>query len=338
MKSIKVGVIGYGYWAPNLVRNFYEITSSELVAIADIDQASLERAHEKYPYITLTTNYQDFYDLGLDAAIISTPPATHYSIAKDCLEHNLAVLIEKPMTLNSQDAQKLIDIAEQKSLPLMVGHTFKYNSSVQAMKNIINDGQLGDIYYIDIARLNLGLFQGDTNVLWDLAPHDISILLFLLEQNPISVNTQGMHCVFNSVHDVAYINLMFPNNIPAIIHVSWLDPCKVRRVTVVGSKKMLVFNDVEVQEKIKIYDKGVTKPNYTNGFNQFQCSYRYGDIIIPNVRVSEPLRQECEHFIDCVINHKEPLSSGHEGLQVVKILEAAERSMIEGNGHEVIQW
>jgi predicted dehydrogenase len=338
MNTIKVGVIGYGYWAPNLVRNFYEITSSELIAIADIDKASLERARAKYPYVTLTTDYQDLFDLDLDAVIVSTPPATHYPIAKNCLEHNLAVLIEKPMTLNSQDAQNLIDLAENKSLILMVGHTFKYNSSVQAMKNIIKSGELGDIYYIDIARLNLGLFQGDTNVLWDLAPHDISILLYLLEQNPISVSTQGMRCVFNGVHDVAYVNLIFPNNIPAIIHVSWLDPCKVRRVTVVGSKKMLVFNDVEVQEKIKIYDKGVTKPDYTNGFNQFQCSYRYGDIIIPNVRVTEPLRQECEHFVNCVINHTEPLSGGREGLQVVKILEAAELSMHDGSSHEAIQW
>jgi predicted dehydrogenase len=338
MNPVKVGVIGYGYWAPNLVRNFYEITSSDLVAIADIDEASLERARAKYPYITLTTHYQDFYNLGLDAVVVSTPPATHFQIAKECIEHNLAVLIEKPMTLNSQDAQTLIDLAKEKSVTLMVGHTFRYNSSVQAMKKIIDDGELGEIFYIDIARLNLGLFQGDTNVLWDLAPHDISILLYLLGQSPISVNTQGMHCVFKSVHDVAYINLMFPNNIPAIIHVSWLDPCKVRRVTVVGSKKMLVFNDVEVQEKIKIYDKGVNKPNYTNGFNQFQCSYRYGDIIIPNIRVTEPLRQECEHFIECVINHCEPLSGGYEGLQVVKILEAAERSMCDGNSREVIQW
>jgi predicted dehydrogenase len=338
MDSIRVGVIGYGYWAPNLARNFFEITTSELVAIADIKQTSLERAREKYPFITLTTDYQDLFDLELDAVVVATPPVTHYPIAKDCLEQNLAVLIEKPMTLNSQHAQELIEIAEKKCLTLMVGHTFEYNSSVHAMKEIIKSGELGDIYYIDVARLNLGLFQGDTNVLWDLAPHDISILLFLLEQNPISVSTQGMRCVFDGVHDVAYLNLIFPDNIPAIIHVSWLDPCKVRRVTVVGSKKMLVFNDVEVQEKIKIYDKGVTKPDYTNGFNQFQCSYRYGDIIIPNVRVTEPLRQECEHFIKSIMNHTEPCSAGREGLQVVKILEAAQRSMLNGAAHEVIEW
>jgi predicted dehydrogenase len=220
----------------------------------------------------------------------------------------------------------------------MVGHTFAYNSAVHAMKKFIESKELGDIHYIDAARLNLGLFQRSANVLWDLAVHDISILLYLLDQNPISVSAQGMKCVFKDIYDIAYLNVLFPNNIMTHLHVSWLDPCKVRRVTVVGSKKMVVFNDVVTEEKIRIYDKGVDKPEYTNGFGDFQFSYRYGDITIPNVRYIEPLRQECQHFIDSIVNKTRPKSCGREGLRVIKILEAAERSMNNGSTHEVFEW
>jgi predicted dehydrogenase len=182
------------------------------------------------------------------------------------------------------------------------------------------------------------LFQRDSNVLWDLAPHDISILLYLLGQNPVSVSAQGMPHVFENIFDVAYVNLIFPNRIPAYIHVSWLDPCKVRRVTVVGSKKMIVYNDLETDQKLKIYDKGVDTPKYTNGFGEFQCNYRSGDIVIPNVRIVEPLRQECQHFVDSILNRTKPYSSGHDGLGVVRILEAAERSVANGSAQEMITW
>jgi len=337
MDKIRVGIIGFGYWGPNLARNFFELTASELVVIADLKQDRLKRVTTNYPNVIVTQDYQEFFNLGLDAVVVSTPPAVHFPVAKDCLQHNLPVLIEKPMTLNSKHAEELIELAEEKDLTLMVGHTFEYNSTLHQVKEIMKTGELGHIYYIDIARLNLGLFQRDSNVLWDLAPHDISILLFLLEKDPISVSTYGMNCVFEDNFDVAYMNLMFPDCIPALVHVSWLDPCKVRRVTVVGSKKMLVFNDVEIQEKIKIYDKGVDKPEYTNGYNQFQCSYRYGDIHIPKINVTEPLRQECQHFIDCIINHTEPRTSGRDGLRVIKILEAAQRSMTNGSTRELIQ-
>jgi predicted dehydrogenase len=220
----------------------------------------------------------------------------------------------------------------------MVGHTFEYNSAVIAMKEYIESGELGDIYYIDAARLNLGLFQRDSNVLWDLAPHDISILLYLLGEKPLSVGAHGMPCVFSGIFDVAYVSLIFPNKIPAYIHVSWLDPCKVRRITVVGSKKMIVFNDVENEQKLKIYDKGVDAPTYTNGFGEFQCNYRSGDIVIPNIRIIEPLRKECQHFLDCISNHTQPCSCGEDGLRVVKILETAQHSMNNGSTQEVIQW
>ena len=339
VKTLNVGIIGYGYWGPNLTRNFFEIPMSEMVAIADLKEDRLQRAKNIYPNVTSTTNYQDLFELGSDAVVVSTPPATHYPIAKDCLEHGLHVMVEKPMTLNSQHARELIDLAGSRDLTLMVGHTFEYNSAVIAMKDYIDSGELGEIHYIDAARLNLGLFQSDSNVIWDLAPHDISILLYLLGETPISVSAQGMPCVFEGVHDVAYLNLIFPDNIPAFIHVSWLDPCKVRRVTVVGSKKMIVYNDMENEQKLKIFDKGVDTPEYTNGgFSEFQCNYRSGDIVIPKIKMAEPLRRECQHFLDCIINHEEPTSSGTDGMNVIKILEAADRSINNGSTHEVISW
>lgn len=338
MNTIKVGIIGFGYWGPNLTRNFYDIPVSELVAVADMKEDRLQSAHSLYSNVTLVKDYKELFNLGLDAVVISTPPATHYPIAKDCLEHGLHVLVEKPMTLNSQHAQELIDLARSRDLILMVGHTFEYNSAVLALKKYIDSGELGDIYYIDAARLNLGLFQRDSNVLWDLAPHDVSILLYLMGTKPISVSAQAMPCVFEKIYDVAYLNLVFPNRISAFIHVSWLDPCKVRRVTVVGSKKMIVYNDIENDQKLRIYDKGVDDPVYTDGFGEFHCNYRSGDIIIPKIRTIEPLRQECQHFLDCISTHTEPCSCGEDGLRVVKILEAAQHSIGNGSTMEVIQW
>lgn len=340
MNNTKVGIIGYGYWGPNLTRNFYEIPSADLVAITDLNEERLKQAALKYPQVITKHDYRELFDLDLDAVVVATPPATHFQIARDCLEHNLHVLVEKPLTLKSGDAEKLIELSDARGLTLMVGHTFEYNSSVHALKRYIDSGELGDIYYVDAARLNLGLFQRDSNVLWDLAPHDISILLYLLGKNPISVSAQGTTCVFGGIHDVAYINMIFPENIPAHVHVSWLDPCKVRRITVVGSKKMAVYNDMETEQKIKIYDKGVdAPPDYTNGgFGEFQCNYHSGDITIPNIRFVEPLRQECQHFIDSIVNHTKPISSGLEGLEVVKILEVAEHSMKNGHTSEVLTW
>ena len=220
----------------------------------------------------------------------------------------------------------------------MVGHIFEFNSAVLEMKNYIDSMELGDIYYIDTARLNLGLYQRDSNVLWDLAPHDISTLLYLLDQTPVSVSAHGMSCVTDGIHDVAYLNLIFPNNLMAYIHVSWLDPCKVRRITVVGSKKMVVYNDLGAEGKLKIYDKGVETPDYTDSFGDFQFAYRTGDVTIPSFRFVEPLREECQHFLDCIMNHTEPRSSGIDGLRVIKILEAAHRSILNGSIREVIQW
>jgi predicted dehydrogenase len=336
MTEIKVGVIGCGYWGPNLIRNFIELPSSEVIAVADLKEDRLSYIQSRFPKLMVTSDFEDLYSLGLDAVVIATPPVTHFSIAQQCLQQNLNVLIEKPMTLNSQHALELVELAKEKDLILMVGHTFEYNPAVQFLKEIVDSGELGEVHYIDSARLNLGLFQPTLNVLWDLAPHDISILNYIMGTHPTSVSAEGMQCIFEGVYDIAYLNLMFPGNVLAHAHLSWLDPCKVRRITIVGSKKMVVYNDVESLEKIRIYDKGVDKPEYTNTFGEFQCNYRYGGVSIPNIRFIEPLRQECQHFLESITNHTQPQSDGQAGLEVVKILEAAQRSLDSGGERQAI--
>jgi predicted dehydrogenase len=335
MNKIRLGVIGSGYWGPNLIRNYVALPEAEVVCVADVKQDRLDHIKGLYPKIETTKDYTDFFYMNLDAVVVATPPASHFALAKDCMERGLHAFVEKPITLNSRDAEELVNLAEEKDLTLMVGHTFEYNPVVRKIKEIIDSGELGKIYYIDAMRLNLGLFQSDMNVLWDLAPHDISILLYLLDQDPVSVGARGGDCIFKGKHDVAYMHLKFPDNVLAHVHVSWLDPCKVRRYTVVGSRKMLVYDDVESLEKIKIYDKGVETPPYTDTFGDFQCSYRYGDVIIPHIRFTEPLRIESQHFIDCILNRcEEPLTSGRDGLKVVKILETAQQSLENGGDNE----
>jgi predicted dehydrogenase len=336
MQKTQVGVIGCGYWGPNLIRNFVEIPDADVVAVADLRQERLDHIQSRYPKIDTTKDYTDFHSMKLDAVVIATPATSHYKLAKEFLQAGLHVFVEKPMTLFSEHAIELIELAESKGKILMVGHTFEYNVAVHSLKEIVDSGELGKIYYADSARLNLGLFQPDLNVIWDLAPHDISILLFLFEQTPEAVSAQGTNCAIDGIYDNVYMNLIFPDNVMAHVHVSWLDPCKVRRTTIVGSKKMVVYNDIENHEKIKIYDKCVEVPAYTDSYSEFQCNYRYGDILIPNVRLTEPLRQECQHFLDCISNCENPRSCGRDGLNVVRVIEAAERSLRKGNGMEAI--
>jgi predicted dehydrogenase len=239
----------------------------------------------------------------------------------------LHVLVEKPLAVAISEVQELIDIAEQRNLILMVGHTFEYNPAVRALKEIIASGELGEIYYIDAVRASLGLFNPRLNVVWDLAPHDISILLHLLGETPLTVSAQGSAHVHKAVEDVAYMTLKFPTNILAHIRLSWLDPHKTRRITVVGSKKMVVYDDVESLEKIRVYNKGVKAIRRTDTFGEFQFSYHYGDIVSPYIHFQEPLRLECQHFLDCILENKTPLTDGHNGLRVVKIIEAAQQSL-----------
>ncbi len=329
MNKIRVGAIGCGYWGPNLIRNFMEIPSSTLVAVADKREDRLQQVKTWYPAVEVTDNYEDLFEMGLDAVVIATPPATHFDIAYRCLSQGLHVLVEKPLTLSSRHSEELIRIAEMNDRTLMVGHTFEYNSAVIRLKQLIDRGELGDVYYIDMVRANLGLFQRKLNVLWDLAPHDLSIVLYLLGMMPISVSAHGGACVQRGVHDIVYMHLSFPNNVIVHVQSSWLSPRKIRRTTVVGSQKMVVYDDIE-EERIKIYDKGVNPPPYTETLEEFHWSYRYGDVITPHISFSEPLRMECQHFLDSIINRTTPQTDGYNGLRVVQLLEAAEKSLQNG--------
>lgn len=334
MGPVRVGVIGCGYWGPNLIRNLLDLPSAVLVGVADRDSQRLAGLRAGHPQVATVASHRDLLRLGVDAVAIATPPATHYAIAKECLENGVSVLVEKPMCLTTAEAEDLVATAESRGLTLMAGHTFEYNPAVRALKDIIDSGELGRIYYVNAVRVNLGLFQRGLNVLWDLAPHDVSILLYLLGSDPLQVSALGAASIFPDMHDLAYVHMTFPNDVVAHIHVSWLDPCKVRRITVVGSRKMVVYDDVEATEKIRIYDKGVETPHNGDSVSDFQCSYRWGDIVIPNIKFVEPLKVECQHFVDCIISGAEPQSNGRVGLRVVRILEAADRSLRNGGGKE----
>ena len=328
MTDLRIGAIGCGYWGPNLIRNFVENPGASVIAVSDLQVEPMNRMRQRFPEIEYAVrDYREMFDMNLDAVVIATPPATHHAIARDCLEHGLHVLVEKPITLNSEDAIDLIHVAEANDRILMVGHTFEYNPAVRALKQMIRNGELGDIYYIDAIRASLGLFQTKANVVWDLAPHDISILRYLLWADPISVSTHGSSCVQEGIEDVAYTTLAFPNNVLAHIRSSWLDPSKQRRITVVGSKKMVIYDDVEPLEKVKIYDKGVKAIRHTDTFGEFSFAYHYGDVVIPYIRFEEPLRVQCQHFIDCVREGKQPRTDGYNGLRVVQVVEAAQASL-----------
>jgi predicted dehydrogenase len=330
--KLRVGLVGCGYWGPNLIRNFVESHDADLVCVADTRPERLEHVQHTYPQLKGVQDYHELFGMDLDAMVIATPPITHYKIAKEVLNNGMHAFVEKPITQISEEARDLINLANKKDLVLMVGHAFEYNAGVQKLRNMVINDELGEIYYIDSARLNLGLYQQGTNVLWDLAPHDLSILCYVLGEEPLSVKAHGLKCISKDMFDVVYMNLMFPNNVLAHVHVSWLDPCKVRRVTVVGSKKMVIFNDVE-NDKIRIVDKGVNTLRDVKSFADFQYSYRNGDMQIPNIKFVEPLRLECQHFLDCINNHEVPLTNGEDGYRVVRILEAAQRSL-ENNSRE----
>lgn len=337
-RVVKVGVIGYGYWGPKLVRNFHEVPSAKLAMVADLDENRLDQVRRAFPDAATTTDYRELLESDVDAVVVATPVSTHFPVARDCLRNGKHVLIEKPLARNRTEGQALVDLAKARNLILMVGHTFEYNPAVLMLRDIVASGEIGRVYYAYSQRTNLGLFQKDINVLWDLAPHDLSILLYVLGADPTSVSASGESYVRPGIHDVARVTLNFPEQVQAHVHVSWLDPCKVRRLTVVGSKKMVVYDDVEMQEKIKIYDKGVDKPAHTDNYGEFQLSYRYGDIKVPMVPLDEPLKIEATHFAESIINNTQPRSNGEVGLKVVKILESTDKSLLNGGMQEQILW
>lgn len=326
-----LAVVGCGYWGPNLVRNFNALPGCRVKTVCDRDAEALARMQQLYPAVAATADYETILQDGeIDAVAIVTPVHLHYPLARKSLLANKHTYIEKPMAASTQECEELVHLAGARNLTLFVGHTFIYAAPVRVMKEMVDSGYLGEIFYISAQRLNLGLFQKDINVAWDLAPHDLSIILYLLGENPTAVNCQGKAHVNANVEDITTIMLEFPSRKFGIIQSSWLDPNKVRKMTVVGSKRMLVYDDTETLEKIKIYDKRVEVPPRYDTFAEFHYSYHYGDIHSPYIKQAEPLRVLCAHFLECMQTGAKPETSGEEGLQVVRVLEAASESLRRG--------
>lgn len=338
MRKVKVGVIGAGYWGPNLIRNFSQIPEAELCMVSDRRPERLAHMRGLYPTVETSEDYRDILDSEIEAVAIATPVSTHHRLALDCLRAGKHVLVEKPLACNSWDADEIRRTGEEFGRVVMTGHTFLYNPAVVALKEIIESGEIGRVYYANCTRVNLGLYQPDINVVWDLAPHDVSILMHVLGMKPVSASARGGRYVKPDVHDVAYLSLFFPDGVMADLRVSWLDPNKIRRITIVGSKKMLVYDDIEPVEKIRVYDKGVEVQPYTDTYEAFHLAYRYGDVTAYPLEWQEPLRAECEDFLECVVSGKRPRSNGELGLQVVQVLEAAQSSLDNGGTKEVVQW
>jgi predicted dehydrogenase len=333
MKSpINVGVVGCGYWGPNLARNFHSTNNAKLSLVCDASEARLKHMKNLYPAIETTTDLQHAVNgSGLDAVVIATPVRFHYEMAKTALEAGKHTFIEKPMASSVAECQSLVDIARKNGLVLMIGHTFLYSPTVRKIKQIIDQGDIGDILYVCSRRLNLGLFQKDINVAWDLAPHDLSIILYIMGDVPETVSCSGMAHVTKDIEDVIVMNLGFSEKRCAIVHNSWLDPRKVREMTIVGTKRMIVYDDVATHEKIKIFDARVETPPHYDTFAEFHYAYHYGDTYAPYVKQEEPLKIECQHFIDCIREGREPLTSGRHGMELVRILEASKESLAAGS-------
>ena len=325
---IRVGVIGYGYWGPVVARNFHSAEGSELTAICDKNPTLLGRAGKTFPGIRLTREVSDITTSpDIDVVAVITPVWTHFEFAKAALENGKHVFVEKPFTSTVAQAEELINLAARKNLKIMVDHTFLFTGAVRKIRQLIDDGVLGKLYYYDSTRVNLGLFQHDVNVIWDLAPHDLSIMDYLMSAEPESVIATGQ-CHLNGLEDLAYLTVYFQGNMLAHINVNWLSPVKVRTTLIGGEKKMVVWNDLEADEKVKVYDKGV---DITNGQSVYDLlvSYRSGDMWAPKVEQTEALRREASYFVECITKDQAPFNDGAAGLRVVRLLEAAGRSLKE---------
>ncbi|MGH7941989.1 MAG: Gfo/Idh/MocA family protein [Limisphaerales bacterium] len=327
-QEIKIGVIGCGYWGPNLVRNLRSLPDCSLKMMSDLSEQRLAHLRTLYPEVEGVIDYRHLLNgSGLDAIVVATAVKSHFPLAKASLAAGKHTFIEKPMALSSAECEELIDIAQRKGLVLMVGHTFLYSPAVKKIKEIVEFGDIGEIRYICARRLNLGLFQKDINVAWDLAPHDISIALYIMGEMPVMVNCRGSAHVTPGVEDVTSMCLTFPKQRTAIIHSSWLDPRKVREMTIVGSRRMIVYDDVTQLEKIRIFDARVERPPHYDTFAEFHYAYHYGDMYAPYIKQEEPLKAECQHFLDCIRDGSQPLTDGRQGLDLVRILEASSDSL-----------
>src|SRR5580698_4012642 len=325
---VKFGVIGYGYWGPNVVRNLDLMDKAEVLAVCDKSPASRKRVQKAYPGVRVTSDSAELMSAkDLDAIAVITPVWTHYELTKAALEHGKHVFVEKPFTASAAQAEELINLAAKKNLQIMVDHTFLFTGAVKKIRQLIQDGTLGSLYYYDSTRVNLGLFQHDVNVIWDLAPHDLSIIDHLIDNKPEFVTASGQSHV-NGTENIAYITVYFQGQVIAHVNVNWLSPVKVRTTLIGGEKKMLVWNDLEADEKIKVYDKGVAITN-GEGVYDLLVSYRSGDIWAPKIEQTEALKAELAYFIDCILNDRTPFNDGVAGLRVVKMLDAADRSLKE---------
>jgi len=324
---IRIGVIGYGYWGPNIVRNFHTHEMSEVALVCDKSSKCQDRLRKAHPSIAFTTDANEVLkSKDIDVVAVVTPVWTHYEIAKSALQNGKHIFVEKPFTCSAQQAEELIELADRKKLKIMVDHTFLFTGAVKKIRQLVDDGALGDLYYYDSLRVNLGLFQHDVNVIWDLAPHDLAIMDHVIKEKPEAVVATGEKHL-NGVEDIAFITVYFPKRIIAHINVNWLSPVKVRTTLIGGEKKMLVWNDLEADEKIKIYDKGVSMSTHPSNLHQLLVSYRSGDMWAPQVEQIEALRAETAYFLSCIEKNKTPFNDGVNGLRVVRLLEAAERSV-----------
>jgi len=325
---IRVGVIGYGYWGPNIVRNFMEAPGATVVAVCDERSERLEQVNARYPSVKTTTNPPElFADPEIDAIAVVTPVTTHFDLALQALQADKHVLVEKPLASTSEQALRLIEEARHRNRVLMVDHTFVYTGAVRKIREIVASNTLGEIYYYDSVRVNLGLFQADVNVIWDLAVHDLSIMDYVLPIKPTAVSATGISHINGKPENVAYMTLFFPNRQIAHLHVNWLAPVKVRRTLIGGSEKMIVYDDLEPSEKVKVYDRGVNLFPQSEAAYELLVSYRSGDMHAPRLDATEGLRTEALHFIDCIENGKQPETDGLAGLRIVRIVEAAEKSL-----------
>ncbi|MEP6706398.1 MAG: Gfo/Idh/MocA family oxidoreductase [Pyrinomonadaceae bacterium] len=334
MTHTTIGIVGCGYWGPNLLRNFAESENAELRWICDVDAARLSAIGRRFPGARTTLDFRDLVnDPTLDAIVIATPVATHFPIARDSLLAGKHVLVEKPLTASVREAEELIALAERGGLTLMVDHTFVYTGAVRKIKEIVNSGELGDLLYFDSNRINLGLFQRDINVVWDLAPHDLSIMDFIIERQPQALSAIGSCHVEKGIENIAYLILRFADEFIAHFHFNWLSPVKIRRTLIAGSRKMILYDDIEPTEKVRVYDKGVTS-NRGDGDKEAAyktlVSYRTGDVWAPQLDPTEALRYVCDEFLDSIEKARRPLTDGPSGLRVVRLLEAAQQSIKEG--------
>jgi predicted dehydrogenase len=328
--KIRIGVIGFGYWGPNIVRNFNSIDGAKVVTICDQNQESLSRARKTFPNIMTTNDCSEIMNASdIDAVAVITPVSTHFELAKKAIQNGKHVFVEKPFTATVAQAEELIELADKNNRKIMVDHTFIFTGAVRKIKQLIDEEVLGDLYYYDSTRVNLGLFQTDVNVIWDLAPHDFAIMDFLIKEKPAAISSYGKAHV-NGLEDTAYITTHFNNNMIAHFNINWLSPVKVRTTHIGGEKKMLVWNDTEADEKLKIYDKGVEVKTVEGVYNLL-VSYRSGDMHAPKIEQTEALRKETEYFVHCLTNNETPINDGHAGLRIVKMLEACTESL-KNNG------